>query len=63
MYPKTGAIEYYDLEKDPWETRNLLDKKYSNTPVKELLIKFQKYQLKVGDTLRIDKIYKKYLQL
>lgn len=61
LYPKTGAIEYYNLKKDPWETRNLIDKQKSVPIVKKLLAKFQKWQIKVGDTVNITQTYKHYL--
>lgn len=61
MYPKTGALEYYDLEKDPWETRNLLDNKKSKPIIKSLISKFENWQIKVGDTVNVNRIYKQYL--
>ncbi|MDV7185878.1 sulfatase-like hydrolase/transferase [Lutibacter sp. TH_r2] len=61
LYPKTGAIEFYNLEKDPWETENLIKLKKSKSTVKALLNQFQSWQEKVGDTVSISKTYKQYL--
>lgn len=53
VYPKTGDIEYYNLENDPWETTNLVHKKSSATEVKKLLNQLKDWQIKVGDTVKV----------
>ena len=61
LYPKTGVIEHYDLEKDPWETNNLIKKNTPTKVEKELVKQLQDWQMKVGDTVNLSTIYKTYL--
>ncbi|WP_111708291.1 sulfatase-like hydrolase/transferase [Lutibacter citreus] len=57
VYPKTGDVEYYNLENDPWETTNLVNKKSSVSEVKKLISELKEWQVKVGDTVKISEKY------
>jgi len=61
LFPETSDLELYDLEKDPWETRNLKDQKNAIPIIKNLMKDFKNWQLKTKDTLDISKEFKKYL--
>ncbi len=56
VYPKSGNIELYDLEKDPWETTNLKDTKKGKKEFKKLHEKLMVWQEKVGDTVNLKSI-------
>jgi arylsulfatase A-like enzyme len=61
IYPKTGVLELYDLEKDPWETTNLnTNAKYNLTLIK-LLKELKIWQEKTGDETNLSSIYKLYI--
>lgn len=49
LYPKSGDIEYYRLDRDPWETINLSTKRKSRKPMRRLLSELQIWQARFGD--------------
>ena len=50
-YPEAKVTQLFDMEKDPWETRDLAgDAKYASLR-KELLARLRKYQAELGDEL------------
>ena len=61
IYPKTGDLELYDLEKDPWETTNLFSSKKKNATLKMLLNEMKIAQLEAEDQVDLSAIYQKYL--
>ncbi|SNR31347.1 Arylsulfatase A [Lutibacter agarilyticus] len=61
VYPKTGDVEYYNLEKDPWETKNLIKDKKSISTVKYLLNELKDWQNKTSDKTSLSSIYSNYL--
>lgn len=61
IYPKTGVLELYDLEKDPWETNNLIAKRKSKSTIKKLLKDLKNWQDKTGDETDLSSIYKQYM--
>ncbi|TNJ46575.1 sulfatase-like hydrolase/transferase [Tamlana fucoidanivorans] len=62
MYPKSGDIELYDLEKDPWETKNLKNTKGARTLISSLIADFKTWQKETGDTLDISPIFKAFTE-
>lgn len=62
LYPKTGVIEHYNLEKDPWETKNLINPNKVTSTEKKLLNDLIEWQVKVGDTVDLTVSYKKYIK-
>ena len=60
VYPKTGNLELYDLTNDPWETKNLITKKKSESTIISLLSQLKDWQLQTGDETDLADIYSKY---
>ncbi|SHK68290.1 Arylsulfatase A [Reichenbachiella agariperforans] len=54
VYPKSGDRELYDLEKDPWETQNLIDKRKFKRTETELFKELQVWQQQVGDAVPLE---------
>jgi len=61
LFPKSKKAEFYDLSKDPWETKNLIRRKKEETKI--LFQQLLQWQQKVGDSsvVNLPKIFKKYL--
>jgi arylsulfatase A-like enzyme len=59
LYPQAKAAELYNLEKDPWETENLISNKKNDSRLKTLGKSFLEWQVKTGDTLNLKTIYPK----
>lgn len=59
LYPQTGDVELYDLEKDPWEINNEVDQ--NSQLVSDLLVDLIKWQKEVGDQLKLSETFKNYL--
>jgi arylsulfatase A-like enzyme len=51
IYPQVNQTQLFDLQKDPWETRNLAADKKSVALEGELLGRLQRMQKELGDTL------------
>ncbi|SFF68088.1 Arylsulfatase A [Salegentibacter agarivorans] len=62
LYPKSGDIELYDLNTDPWETNNLQSNTNSKRIVKKLMTELVTWQKKVGDTVNIEKAFSNYFK-
>ncbi|MGO4917942.1 sulfatase-like hydrolase/transferase [Maribacter spongiicola] len=60
VYPKTGNLELYDLTNDPWETKNLITKKKSESTIIGLLSQLKDWQLQTEDETNLADIYSKY---
>ena len=60
VYPKTGNLELYDLTNDPWETKNLITKKKSESTIISLLSQLKDWQLQTEDETDLADIYSKY---
>ena len=60
VYPKTGNLELYDLTDDPWETKNLITKKKSESTIISLLSQLKDWQLQTEDETDLADIYSKY---
>jgi len=52
-YPKIGHLQLFDLQNDPHETANLIDRPEYATHVARLLKLMKEWQAKVGDTVPI----------
>ncbi|MBK7601959.1 MAG: DUF4976 domain-containing protein [Acidobacteria bacterium] len=53
VYPKIGHIQLFDLQKDPQETTNLIDRREYSAHVRRLLRLMKQWQAKVGDKLEL----------
>ena len=53
VYPKISHLQLFDLQNDPDETTNLIDRPESAEPTRRLLALMKQWQAKVGDTLEI----------
>ena len=51
VYPKISHIQLFDLQKDPQETTNLIDRREYSAHVRRLLRLMKQWQAKVGDKL------------
>ncbi len=60
LYPKSGDMELYNLQNDPWETTNLAEEEKSKKITKTLLNDLVKWQVKVGDTVDLKEVFRKY---
>ena len=60
IYPKTGDLELYDLEKDPWETNNMISNQKTKSTILKLLNELKAWQEKTGDETDLSAIYKQY---
>ena len=60
IYPKTGDLELYDLEKDPWETNNMISNQKTKSTILKLLKELKAWQEKTGDETDLSAIYKQY---
>lgn len=54
VYPKANKVKLFDLTEDPQERHNLADDPKYAAKQKELLRALEKWQHKVGDSLKID---------
>jgi arylsulfatase A-like enzyme len=52
-YPKIGHLQLFDLQKDPHETTNLIDRPQSAEHVSRLMKLMKRWQARVGDTLEL----------
>ena len=52
-YPKIGHLQLFDLQNDPYEMRNLIERKAYAPHVTRLMKLMKEWQVKVGDTLTI----------
>jgi|TARA_B110000438_G_scaffold294505_1_gene336020 arylsulfatase A-like enzyme len=57
LFPKNKRIELYDLKKDPYEIKNLVDYPDSKSRIKELFEDLILIQKKMGDTLNLRRVY------
>jgi len=53
VYPKIGHMQLFDLQADPHETTNLIDRPESAAHVARLLKTMKQWQAKVGDMLEL----------
>jgi arylsulfatase A-like enzyme len=53
VYPKVGVTQLFDLEKDPWEMRNLADDRKYAVVRKSLLERLHGLQRELGDELKV----------
>jgi arylsulfatase A-like enzyme len=53
VYPKIGHLQLFDLQNDPHETANLIQRPEYAEHVQRLLALMRQWQAKVGDTLEI----------
>lgn len=61
VYPKTGDLELYDLKNDPWETKDLINKKSLRPTISKLLKDLKTWQLKTADKTNLTATYNKYI--
>ena len=54
VYPGINEMLLFDLNDDPWETKNLADNPTSRSKLKELLSELQSQQVDFDDDLKID---------
>ena len=54
LYPQARRVQLFDLEKDPWEIKNLAGEAEHRTTVVELFRELKKWQVTVNDTLVLD---------
>ena len=54
LYPEIGKAQLFDLDKDPWETKNLAGDDAHAATLSELFGKLKRWQAQVGDTLVLD---------
>jgi arylsulfatase A-like enzyme len=52
-YPKIGHLQLFDLQTDPHETTNLIDRPESAEHVSRLMKLMKRWQARVGDTLEL----------
>jgi hypothetical protein len=52
-YPNIGHMQLFDLQADPDEKTNLIDRPEYGTQVERLLKLMRRWQAKVGDTLEL----------
>jgi hypothetical protein len=53
VYPQAGRTQLFDLDADPWETKNLADAK-SRQPLKQSLLKrLRRLQDDLGDEVKV----------
>ncbi len=52
-YSKISHLQLFDLQKDPYEMRNLIDRKENAPHVQRLMKLMKEWQAKVGDTLAL----------
>ncbi len=52
-YPQIGHLQLFDLQNDPYEMRNLIDRKENAPHVERLMTRMKEWQAKVGDTLAL----------
>jgi hypothetical protein len=57
MYPKAGAAELYDLEKDPWEISDILEEVKGRNLLGQMSGELFRWQEETGDTLDMRLIY------
>ena len=55
LYPQTGAMELYNLAKDPWEMNNLAELPEFNSQLSACFRELRTWQKRTGDTLQLDK--------
>ena len=54
LYPQAKQIQLFDIEKDPWEIKNLASNPANAKTIAELFAELKKWQGRVGDTLTLD---------
>lgn len=52
-YPKIGHLQLFDLQNDPHETTNVIDRPQSAELVPRLMKLMKQWQARVGDTLEL----------
>ncbi|MCU0796685.1 MAG: sulfatase-like hydrolase/transferase [Akkermansiaceae bacterium] len=57
LYPQAGVRQLFDLEKDPWERRDLAATPEGAERVRELFRELQSEQKRMGDRLDLTKVY------
>ena len=62
LYPKSGRLELYHLEHDPWETNNLSDKPFAKKQIKSLMKHMVAWQKTTGDSLSLSTLFSQYIQ-
>ncbi len=61
IYPKIKKLRLYDIQNDPLELVDLIDKNEYASIVSDLLKDFQKLQVEYEDNVKLDKIYNDYI--
>ncbi|HVV01570.1 MAG TPA: sulfatase-like hydrolase/transferase, partial [Verrucomicrobiae bacterium] len=59
-YPDAGVLQLFDLQKDPYELSNLVDKPQFAGQKSRLLKLMKNWQAKVGDTVKVNEENKPY---
>jgi len=54
LYPEVKEIQLFDIEKDPWEMKNLASNPANAKTISELFQELKKWQGRVSDTLSLD---------
>jgi choline-sulfatase len=54
LYPQAKEIQLFDIEKDPWEMKNLANNPANAATIAELFRELKKWQGRVNDTLILD---------
>ncbi len=54
LYPQVKQVQLFDIEKDPWEMRNLAGDSAHSATVSELFRELKKWQQTVSDTMVLD---------
>lgn len=61
LYPENKAAELYDLNLDPWETKNLIENSNNKSVVQNMGLELQQWQEKTGDTLNLKTYFPKIM--
>jgi arylsulfatase A-like enzyme len=54
VYPQVQVTQLFDVEHDPWETKNLADDPAMAATRAELMVRLRRFQVELGDTLNLD---------
>lgn len=54
LYPDLPKVQFFDLETDPWEMKNLADDTTQAAKIAELFRELKQWQAKIGDTLELN---------